>query len=195
MGKQPHFYYDPDSLSYREVTSNKGKKYLRTFGFIMSSAVSGFLLFLLANQAEYIRTPEEIRLAYEVDNYEQDYESLRDRSNRIEQALENLRERDAEIYRRIFEMDPISEENFYAGFGGVNRYEKYQGYDNSELIEETVKKVELLEKAISVHSKSLDDIKDNALRKEELLKALTLHLYQLFLSILPVNYAWSKISI
>lgn len=69
-------------------------------------------------------------------------------------------------------MDPISEENFYAGFGGINRYEKYQGYENSELIEETVKKVELLEKAISVHSKSLEDIKDNALRKEELLKAI-----------------------
>ena len=172
MGKQPHFYYDPDSLSYREVTHTKSKKYLRTFGFILSSAITGFLLFLLANQAEYIRTPEEIRLGYENENYKQDYELLKERSTRIEQAVENLRKRDAEIYRRIFEMDPISEENFYAGFGGVNRYEKYQGYENSDLIEETVKKVELLEKAISVHSKSLDDIKDNALRKEELLKAI-----------------------
>ena len=172
MGKQPHFYYDPDSLSYREVTYNKRKKYFRTFGFILSSAVTGFLFFLLANRLEYIKTPEEIRLGYENENYKQDYESLKDRSIRIEQAVENLRERDAEIYRRIFEMDPISEENFYAGFGGVNRYEKYQGYANSDLIEETVKKVELLEKAISVHSKSLDDIKNNALRKEELLKAI-----------------------
>ena len=52
----------------------------------------------------------------------------------ISAVLENVKDRDDNIYRVIFEADPIPNSIRKAGIGGVNRYKGFEGYDNSELI-------------------------------------------------------------
>jgi hypothetical protein len=48
-----------------------------------------------------------------------------------------LQDRDDNIYRVIFESEPIPSSVRKAGFGGANRYEKLEGYKNSEIIKST----------------------------------------------------------
>jgi murein DD-endopeptidase MepM/ murein hydrolase activator NlpD len=97
----------------------------------------------------------------------------------IESVLDNLQDRDNQIYRVIFEANPISDDVRKAGFGGVNRYTDLEGFDNSDLIISTTKKMEILSKQIVVQSKSLDEIQRMALDKEVLLSAIP--------SIQPIN--------
>ena len=68
-----------------------------------------------------------------------------------------MQNRDDNIYRTIFEAEPISNSIRKAGFGGINRYEKLLGYNNSELIIKTTKKIDQLTKQLYIQSKSLDD--------------------------------------
>ena len=87
-------------------------------------------------------------------------------------VLEDLEQRDNNIYRVLFETNPIPSEVRKAGFGGVNRYENLEGFENSDLVVETTKKIEILTKQIVIQSKSLDEIERLASEKEKLLSAI-----------------------
>ena len=90
----------------------------------------------------------------------------------IENVLHNIEERDNQIYRMYFEADPIPEEQRRAGFGGVNRYKSLEGFDNSKMIINTTRRLEILQKQLVIQSKSLDEIAKLAKEKEKLLTAI-----------------------
>lgn len=169
MGKVK-YYYDPETLSYRKIKKQKRTTFKYASVFIIASALFGFLFVFIASQ--YIESPKERELARELENMELQYQLLDKRMDDAITALENVEERDNAIYRLYFEANPIPEEQRRAGFGGVNRYKKYEGYDNSELIAESNKRLDILEKAIVVQSKSLDEIAKLAEDKEKFLEAI-----------------------
>ena len=84
----------------------------------------------------------------------------------MESVLNNIEDRDNNIYRVYFEASPIPEEQRKAGFGGVNRYKDLEGFDNSDLIINTTKKIDILTKQLVIQSKSLDEIL-NLLKKKK----------------------------
>ena len=87
-------------------------------------------------------------------------------------VLEDIEKRDDNIYRTTFNADPIPSSVRSAGFGGVNRYEYLEGYDNSELIIETAERLDILTKAIYVQSTSYDEVIDLARSREDQLSSL-----------------------
>lgn len=169
MGKVK-YYYDPDTLSYRKVEKKKRRTATYILGFILASGLFGFLIVVVASY--YIKSPKERELARELQNMQLQYELLNRRMDDAIAALNNVEERDNSIYRLYFETNPIPEEQRRAGFGGINRYKKYEGYDNSNLIAESNKKLDILEKAIVVQSRSLDEIAKLAEDKEVFLAAI-----------------------
>ena len=83
-----------------------------------------------------INTPTELSQARELNNFELQFDILNKKLAQLENVLENIEERDNNIYRVLFEANPIDEDIRKAGFGGVNRYANLEGYENSELVVE-----------------------------------------------------------
>ncbi|MDO1501344.1 M23 family metallopeptidase [Winogradskyella maritima] len=164
------YYYDSETLSYRKIERKKRKTFKYATVFLLASALFGFFFVIIASQ--FFESPKERELARENQNLKFQYELLDKRLDDAMAVLENVEERDNAIYRLYFEANPIPEEQRRAGFGGVNRYKKYEGFNNSELIIETNKKLDVLEKAVVVQSKSLDEIKILAEDKEKFLEAI-----------------------
>ncbi|WP_047544949.1 M23 family metallopeptidase [Psychroserpens sp. Hel_I_66] len=164
------YYYDPETLSYRKIERRKGKTFKYGFIFLLASALFGFLFVFISSQ--YIESPRERAMKRELSNMELQYELLNKRLDNAFAALESVEERDNSIYRLYFEANPIPDEQRRAGFGGVNRYKKYEGYDNSELIIESNERLDKLQKAIVVQSKSLDEIAVLAEDKEKFLASI-----------------------
>jgi len=135
--------------------------------------LSGFLLLIIYLNIPYIETPREKALKRELSNMELQFELLNKKMVQAQTVLSEIEMRDNAIYRVYFEANPISEEQRKAGFGGVNRYKNLEGFDNSNLIISTSKKIDVLTKQIVVQSKSLDEIAGLAEEKEKLLKAIT----------------------
>ena len=173
------FYYDQETLSYKRIEVTNSVRFRNAFVFITVSALFGLIMLLVLLSSPVIETPKEISQAREIENYQLQYEQLNRKMKQIESVLDNLQDRDNQIYRVIFEANPISDDVRKAGFGGVNRYADLEGFDNSELIVNTTKKMEILSKQIVVQSKSLDEIQRMALDKEVLLSAIP--------SIQPIN--------
>jgi murein DD-endopeptidase MepM/ murein hydrolase activator NlpD len=166
------YYYDSDTLSYRKIKYKKGRKTKIFFLSLLGMLLSGFLLLIIYLNIPYIETPKEKALKRELVNMELQFELLNKKMGQAQRVLSEVEERDNAIYRVYFEANPISEEQRKAGFGGVNRYKTLEGFDNSNLIISTSKKIDILTKQIVVQSKSLDEIAILAEEKEKLLKAI-----------------------
>jgi murein DD-endopeptidase MepM/ murein hydrolase activator NlpD len=169
MGKVK-YYYDSETLSYRKIRRKKRTTFKYVMVFLTAAGLFGFLSFFIVSQ--YVESPKERELARELQNLDLQYQLLNKRMDDAIAALENVEQRDNAIYRLYFEANPIPEEQRRAGFGGINRYKKYEGFDNSQLIAETNKRLDILEKAIVVQSKSLDEIAKLAEDKEKFLEAI-----------------------
>jgi len=163
------YHYDPDTLSYRKIEPVKSKRYRNVAFFVLGSFLFGLLSLVLLLNTNLINTPRELSLAREAKNYELQYELLNKKMEQIEEVLGNIEERDNNIYRLYFEANPIPDEQRKAGFGGINRYKSLEGFNNSEMIISTTKRLDIIKKQMAIQSKSLDEITKLAEEKEKLL--------------------------
>ncbi|MFD1314088.1 peptidoglycan DD-metalloendopeptidase family protein [Namhaeicola litoreus] len=164
------YYYDSDTLSYKKIQTRKRDRFRRAMLFIIASALFGFLSVTVLLQ--YIASPKEKVMQRELENLKLNYELLSKRMEQSQKVLDEIQERDNNIYRVYFEANPIPEEQRKAGFGGVNRYKSLEGFDYSNMITEATKKMDVLSKQLYVQSKSLDEITGYAKDKEALLAAI-----------------------
>jgi len=164
------YYYDEDTLSYRKIAVKKSdyyRKILFSFLGVILVAFIGFIGF-----SQIITSPSERAQKRELENLKFHYELINKRLEESASILSQLQERDNNIYRSYFEANPIPEEQRKAGFGGVNRYKNLDGFENSELIKNLTKEVDILSKQMVVQSKSLDEIVALAKEKEEMLASI-----------------------
>ncbi|SHJ03664.1 Peptidase family M23 [Mesonia phycicola] len=166
------YYYDSETLSYRKIERKKGRKLGFALLGITASFLAGFLLLLVYLNLPQIETPKEKAMKRELEHTKLQYNVLNKKMTQAQKVLAEVENRDNNIYRVYFETNPIPEEQRKAGFGGINRYKDLEGYDNSQLIIETSKKLDVLLKQIVVQSKSLDEIAKLAEEKEKLLTAI-----------------------
>ena len=164
------YYYDSETLSYRKVVRKKRTTAKYIFVFLLASALFGFFTVLIVSQ--YFESPKEKALARELQNLELQYELLDKKMDEAELVLNNLEERDNAIYRLYFEANPIPSEQRRQGFGGINRYKQFEGYDNSKLIVNANQRIDIIQKQIVVQSKSLAEIAVLAEDKEKFLEAI-----------------------
>ncbi|TDU39427.1 peptidase M23-like protein [Gelidibacter sediminis] len=164
------YYYDSETLSYKKIERKKRNTLKYASVFILASALFAFLFVSIASQ--FVKSPKERALVRELQHMELQYRLLNRKMDEAQAVLANVEERDNAIYRLYFEANPIPEEQRKAGFGGINRYKSLEGFDNSKIIIETNKRMDILQKQIVVQSKSLDEIAVLAADKEKFLSSI-----------------------
>ena len=127
------------------------------------------MLFIFFN---FFDSPKEIMLKRELSYTIEQYELLNSQLNQVELVLDDLQRRDDNIYRVIFEAEPIASSIRKAGFGGVNRYKHLEGMKNTELVLNTTKKIDQISKQLYIQTKSFDEIALLAKDKSNMLAAL-----------------------
>ena len=161
------YYYDTKTLSYRKIERSFKQKVGDSALVLASSMILGAMFFVLYTLL--IDSPKEKRLKRELAAMEIQYKLISERMDNVALVLEDMQHRDDNIYRVIFESDPIPSSVRNAGFGGANRYKELEGYKNSDLMVETKKKLDIIQKKMAVQSESFDQVKDMALDKEKML--------------------------
>jgi len=164
------YYYDTKTLSYKRIELSGLNKLKRLFYFLIGSAFTGLIMVIVFFQ--FFDSPKEKRLNREIDVLTTQYDIVEDKLNQVELVLDDIQNRDDNIYRVIFEAEPIPKSIRKAGYGGVNRYQNLKGYSNSELIINTSEKVDQISKQLYIQSKSYDEIIELAKNKADMLAAL-----------------------
>ncbi len=166
------YYYDSENLAYRKIKVKKRKKVGFVALFLLASALFGFLSFVLLLNTPYFDTPKDRLLLREIENLKLNYAVLNKKMDQVDNAIEAIEERDNNLYRTYFNTTPIPAEERKAGFTDVNRYKALEGYDNTLLVLQTTKRVDVLTKELAIQSKSLDYILKLAKEKNKLLAAI-----------------------
>lgn len=117
-------------------------------------------------------SPREKALQREVEQYKLQYKMLNDRLDQIQVVLNDLQDRDDNIYRVIFETEPVPASVRKAGFGGTNRYARLEGYKNSDIIINTTRKLDEITSQVYVQSKSYDEVFKLAKSKEKMIASI-----------------------
>ena len=164
------YTYDSKTLSYKKI-DRSWKVRLKEFAlFAFVSMAFGFVFYMAADL--WFESPKERRMKRELDNMVIQYDLMNGKLDQLADVLGDIEKRDDEIYRTIFEAGPIPNEVRTAGFGGANRYKNLEGFNNSELLIDTRKKLDQIAGRAYVQTKSFDDVVEMARDKEQMLAAI-----------------------
>jgi len=166
------YYFDTENLAYRKIKTKLSKKIGVVLLFLTAAALFGFLCFVALLNTPFFETPKDRLQAREIENMKIRYEILNRKMDQVDEVLANIEDRDNNVYRTYFNSTPIPEEQRKAGFGGVNRYKELEGFNNSELVINTSKRLDVILKELVVQSKSIDEIAKLAKDKEKLLASI-----------------------
>ena len=166
------FYYDSENLAYRKIKTRKRKKFGVVVLFLVASALFGFLSFIILLNTPYFETPKDRLQAREIENLKLNYAILNKKLDQANSVVDAIEERDNNVYRAYFNKKSIPDSIRNIGLPGVNRYKKLEGYNNSQLVMNTTKRIDVLNKELEIQSKSLDDILKLAEAKSDFLSAI-----------------------
>ena len=164
------YYYDSDTLSYQKIERRKRDTFKN--GLLVVLAAGLFMVLGFVVLTPLFETPKEKELKRELEFVKLNEELHAKKIDQLSNILGEIQERDNNIYRLYFEVNPIPKEQREAGFGGVNRYKALEGFDNSEMVKGVTEKMDILSKQLYIQSKSLDEIVGLAEDKEKLLAAI-----------------------
>ncbi len=164
------YRYNPHTLSYEKIEATIKSRAIRSFMFLGAGLIIGIGIYFVTDT--FIDSPKQKQLKQDNSDLLARYAILDKKAEQLTAVLEDIQHRDDNIYRIIFEAEPIASEIREAGFGGVNRYKMLENYNNAELIINTSKKLDKLSKQLYIQSKSFDEVFEMAKKKEEMLAAL-----------------------
>ena len=164
--RKKYYIFNPDTQAYEPVTPNSGQRFftnLRRALLFIALGAGTFLLFHF-----FIDKPSVEELENENSQILAQYKILSKRLDEAILVLQDIQQRDDNLYRVMLDAEPISADVRNAGYGGTNRYDELLKMDNSELLVETTQKIDLLEKQLYMQIKSFDEIvaldKDSKIR-------------------------------
>ncbi|MBD3749505.1 MAG: M23 family metallopeptidase [Sphingobacteriales bacterium] len=164
------YYFNSQTLKYEKVKLSWGVRILKGLGFLSTALVFSFIIIALAYT--FIDSPKEKQLKREISALTLQYDILQNRLKQMDIVMNDLQNRDDNIYRVIFEAEPIPLDVRKAGFGGINRYKNLENYDYSKLMIETTKKMDILSKEMYVESKSYDELAKAVKSKGNMMAAI-----------------------
>ncbi len=166
------YYYDTESCRYERIKVSTWDIILNGMGFLtLALLLAGGIVFVYI---KYFESPEEAQLRKDNEELRLYYDLLSQDMQETYKMLKDLQERDDNIYRVIFGVDPIPEEIRTAGTGGSNRYKELmdQGLEREELVVDNYSRMDQIKKQMYIQTKSYDEIIELARNKEASLASL-----------------------
>lgn len=166
------YYYDTESCRYERIKVSSWDIVLNLLGFLVVSSIIGLGIFFVTDH--YFESPAKAALRKENDELKLYYNLLEKNLDETNKMLGVLEERDDDIYRVLFGVEPIADEVRAAGVGGSNRYRELleKGLEREELILSNMQRIDKLKKQMYIQTKSYDEIMSMAKDKEALLASM-----------------------
>lgn len=165
------YQYNESTLSYEKVKVTGWKRFGQVLWFSLASLFCGGLVYIFFNVI--YDSPQERQLKNEIEALLLQYELMDKRLEQMNVILADLENRDDNIYRTIFEAEPIPDNIRKAGIGGVNRYKNLERFKGeAEVVIATSKKLDRLAKQLYIQSKSFDEVIELARQKEDMLASI-----------------------
>ncbi|MCL2596516.1 MAG: M23 family metallopeptidase [Paludibacter sp.] len=158
MAKQKKYHFNHETLKFEPIIQTIGDYLKRIAVHLFSAFALGVVFFFVINAL--IDSPKEKRIKNQLKQQILQYQIINKEVDEMHNVLSDLTERDNNLYRVIFQADPLKLDSNYS----VNSafYRQLLQKTNSDVLVATTKKVDEIRLSLYQQSKSYDEIVDMA---------------------------------
>lgn len=167
MSKKVKYIYSKESQQFEPHKVSIWLKLFRVVGILSGIIVASWIIVALA--FKYIGSPREKRMQNEMTTLQKRYSLLQKQINLTQKKLKELRQRDNEVYRIIFEAEPIDSKKLETN---LDEQRKISTYSNVELISSIEEKMKTLNQEMKAQNTSYDSLLSFIKNKEKLLLSI-----------------------
>lgn len=168
--KKIKYHYNPQTLRYEKHETPLRVKLLRVFGFIAAAIFTAIIIVTIA--FKYIDSPKEKLLRQQLNTYKEYYVNMADKLTDVESKMKELERRDNEIYRSIFEANPIPDSARLEEIEKNVSIQVANKLTEDDLLGSVNRQLNELSSRVSVQANSYVDIVKMIKNKEKLLAAI-----------------------
>ncbi|MGQ0737861.1 MAG: M23 family metallopeptidase [Bacteroidota bacterium] len=165
--KKIKYYYNTNTLRYEKLETPLRVKLLRVFGFIAAAFVTAALISYLAFQ--FIGSPKERILQQQNRALKDNYSELEDTLASLQQQMKELEKRDNDVYRAIFEANPIPDSARAKEIEEKLEIAKVERIKDHQLVSSITATINNISSRIAVQKKSYGEVEELVKNKEQLL--------------------------
>jgi murein DD-endopeptidase MepM/ murein hydrolase activator NlpD len=166
------YYYDTETCKYERIRVSKWDIFLNALGIFTLALVLAVVIYFVT--MTYFESPQVSLLKKENKELQMYYEDMHQDLENMNDMISVLQERDDNIYRVIFEADPIPSSIRQAGVGGTDRYRalREESLEREDVVIGTFEQIDKLKKQMYIQTKSYDDILEMARNKTKMLASI-----------------------
>ena len=150
--RNTYYRYNPKTLDYERVYPSIKDRIFSVLRHLSTGVAFGIATFFV--MIYVVDSPTESQLRKKNRLLQTQYEVLDLRLNNALEILDDIQQRDENLYRAIFQAESIPESVRKSGYGGTNRYKHLLEASNSELVVSTTRKMDMLRKQLYIQSNS-----------------------------------------
>jgi len=150
------FIYNPKTLGYDEYKTSSKELIVNILLNILPGFVIGGIMFFFIFQ--YFVFPDEARLLSIQQQKIQKYKTLNKKIDIINTNIAYLVNNDDELFRPMLELSPVAQSIRIAGVGGVDKYKRLKGYENSNLMIRTSLHLDFIASQLLIQSQSFNEL-------------------------------------
>lgn len=164
------YVFNPKTLNFDKFTEPLHNRVGRIFVFLLTTFVLAFVIVVLI--FFFFGSPREKMQAREIAYLKLQYQILDDKLDGMQVVMDELQERDNNVYRAIFEAEPIPVSVRQSGYSNRDRYEDLYGFKNSDMVLGAATKLDLVASQLYYQSKSYDEVFAMARNKAQMLACI-----------------------
>ena len=168
--KNIKYYFDTHTLRFEKLVTPLRVKLLKVFAFIATAIVTAGLIVVIAFQ--YIDSPKTIMLEKQNADLKDDYAVMQQQVNQLQQKMDELLNRDNNVYRSIFESSPIPDSARLKAMEKSKEAQLVRSLNETELVKSIGTQLNRLTLLTAYQEKSFNDIEAMVKNKEKLLAAI-----------------------
>ena len=168
--RKVYYIYNPKTRTYDRIyptIRQRFMSYLRNLFVGMGLGAGCFILLLWL-----FGSPSEKDLRVENSRLLAQYHILSTRLDEALDVMQQLQQRDDNLYRVILQADPVAGALRTASYGNTNRYEELMDMANAKLVVNTTQKLDVLTRQLYVQSKSFDEVVDLCKQHDEMIQCV-----------------------
>lgn len=168
--KKPTLVFNHANLTFEQKKISWQQKFL--YGAMITSGVLvfGFISVMLSHKI--FPSPNEQNLRRQIKFMQKEYGELESRLGYIAEDLHTLRKRDENLYRVIYQRDPIDEDIWKTTESGKSKFDIINEQSDYEIIGSILSKMDVARKKMQLQQKSYNELTSLVKRKDDMINSI-----------------------
>ena len=168
--KKPTLVFNPANLTFEQKKVTW--QYRLSYGLMILSGILVFGFVSVMVSHKIFPSPNEQNLNRRIKLLQKEYQTLDRHLEVVSEDLATLRKRDENMYRVIYQRDPIDDNIWKTTEKGTEKYDILNKESGYAVIGEILKKITIVRNTMRLQEKSYNELADLVRRKDEMLTSI-----------------------